>query len=76
MGRKCNLCGDAKNDAEFTKDSHAPDGFQRRCRACDKLMNALRYKVRAGKMTKEEMRVAVNQFKCKRAIERMRAEYL
>jgi hypothetical protein len=73
MGRRCNLCGDSKQDGEFSGDRHAPEGLQRRCRSCDKLVNHLRYLVRIGRISKEERKRRLQAFKGKKAITRMRA---
>lgn len=32
--KRCKKCGETRPAAEFTKDKHAPDGLNRKCRGC------------------------------------------
>jgi hypothetical protein len=76
MGRKCCLCGDGKRDEDFGADRRAPNGLRRRCKCCEKLVNALRYKVKVGKMSKEKMRQELHTFRLRKMFERIKRESL
>lgn len=53
--KTCTKCGETKPEAEFSKDSHRPDGLRTSCRACNKIANA---KWRADNPDKEKSRGA------------------
>ncbi len=40
MDKRCSRCGETKGRAEFSKDSHAKDGLQSKCRICQRQLAA------------------------------------
>jgi hypothetical protein len=74
MEKKCGMCGYIKDEAQFGRDGSEKSRLRKQCKKCIKLLNALRYKVRERKMTKEAMREQVNRYKCQMALDRLRAQ--
>lgn len=69
--RRCNFCGDGKPNDAFGNDRYSHDGMRKRCRVCEKLLNAMKYQVSIGRITKEERRIALNRYKCQKALARV-----